>query len=263
MDTLADIRPLLAQAVPWTLLLFRVAGVFIAAPMLASSMIPTRYRALMSAVIAAGLFPLVGPDLTVPADMDLFGLLPLVAGEALIGFSIGAIGMLPLLGMEFAGSIAGHQMGFGLARVYSPETDSDSEILGQILFYVGFGVYLALGGVEIMFTTLANSFKGIPLGEMGAGRAPLDLYLDVFSAGFDMAIRVAAPITGIVLLVAIALGVMSKTVPQINIMTVGFTFKIVGGIVMLILSLYAAASAASDVMAPMFNELAAWAAGAR
>lgn len=263
MEALDDIRPLLAHAVPWTLVLFRVGGVFVAAPLLASSMIPMKYRALMSAVIAAGLYPLVGPGLDVPADMDLFGLIPLVAGEALIGFSIGAIGMLPLIGMEFAGSIAGHQMGFGLARVYSPETDSDTELLGQILFYAGFGVFLSMGGIEIMFTTLAQTFRGIPMGEMGAGRAPLDLYLEVFASGFDMAVRVAAPVTGSVLLIAIVLGVMSKTVPQINVMTVGFTFKIVVGIVILTLSLYAAANAVGDELEPMINKLAAWAAGKR
>lgn len=256
MTDAPDITPLLAHVVPYTLVLFRLAGVFLAAPMLTSAMIPRKHRALIAAMLAASIYPGVAGSLRAPASVDLFGLVPLVLGEGLIGFAIGAIAALPLAAMELAGAICGHEMGFGLARVYNPETDADTELLGQLLYYIAFGAFLAMGGFEAIFATLLATFSRIPVGGFGASDTPLDLFVGVLQGGFDLALRVSAPVTGIVLLIAIVLGVIGKTVPQINVLSIGFTIKIMGGLIMLALSIYAIGSVSGDLIAGTMRDLA-------
>lgn len=257
-DTL-DIRPMLLHVVPYTLVLFRLAGIFIAAPILSGAFIPRRHRALMGAMLAAAVYPGVMAHVRAPAAIDIIGLAPLLAGEALIGFSIGVIASLPLAAMELAGVIAGHQMGFGLSRVYNPETDADAELLGQLLIYVAIGAFLSLGGFEAMIGTLLATFVRVPVGAIGPADAPLDLFVGVLAGGFDLAARVAAPVTGIVLLIAVVLGVIGKTVPQVNVLTVGFTVKIVGGLGLMAVSMYAIGAACAEHITSAMQAVSHWA----
>src|SRR5262245_24442055 len=238
MDAPADIRPMLAHVVPYVLVMFRMAGVFLMAPVLTSVMIPMRAKALLTMMLTAAAYPLLADSLRTPAGLDLFGLVPLVVSEALIGLAIGAIAAIPLLSLETAGVIMGQSMGFSLARVYSPESSTDTDLLGQLLFYIGAGVFVALGGLDQLLAGVLDTFRRVPLGGFGAEQMPMDLFVGVLTSGTELALRVALPVSGITLLLIIVLGVITKTMPQINIMSVGFTIKIVAGLLMLALALW-------------------------
>src|SRR4051812_33551431 len=196
-DNSSDLAPLLAHLVPYTLVMFRLAGVFVMAHLLTNVMIPAKYKALLVAMLAAAIYPIVQPRLMIPSSMDLFGLVPLIVGESLIGLAMGAIAAIPLMSLEMSGVLMGQSMGLGLARVYNPEADADADVLGQFLYYVGGGIFVALGGLERLVGGIIESFSRVPLGGFAAGRAPLELFTATLASGFELAIRVAAPVTGI------------------------------------------------------------------
>ncbi|CAG0999742.1 Flagellar biosynthetic protein FliR [Phycisphaerales bacterium] len=239
METTDSLSVLIAHVIPFTLVLFRLAGVFLMAPILTSTMIPTKFRALLATVLAVAAYPMVAPVLTAPAEIDLFGLLPLIACEAMIGLCVGALAAIPLLSLELSGVMMGQSIGFGLARVYNPESDVDTDLLGQLLLMVATGVFVAVGGIESLFGGIVRSFERVPVGSVGAGQAPLDLFLGVLASGCDLGLRVAMPVVGSTLLLVIVLGVVGKTMPQINIMTVGFAIKIFAGLCVLALAMVA------------------------
>jgi flagellar biosynthetic protein FliR len=253
-----ELRPLLDHAVPFTLVLFRIAGVFIMAPLLTSIMIPQRYKALLSVGIAAAVYPVLADRVAVQPVTDLFGLLPLIVTESLIGLTIGALAAIPLLSLEMSGVLMGQNMGFGLARVYNPEADFDADILGQLLFYIGAGIFVAIGGLELMVGGVLQSFSTVPVGGFAASDVPLDLFVGVISSGFDLAMRVAAPVTGIVFLLIIVFGVIGKTMPQINIMSVGFTVKIVAGLTMLTMAIFTVADAVGIEIEETMGAIERW-----
>lgn len=258
MDT-PDLNPLLASVVPYTLVAFRLAGVFVMAPMLTSIMIPRRFKALLVLMLAAAIFPIVSPQLTLASvPTDLFGLVPLIVTESLVGVAIGGIAAIPLLSLEMSGIIAGQNMGMGLAKVYNPEADFETDILGQLIYYIGAGIFVALGGLEKLFCGVIDSFKNVPLGGFEVSKTPLDLFVGTLSSGFELAIRVSAPVTAIILLIIVVLGVVGKTMPQLNVLSVGFAIKIIAGLLMLTFALYAIRDAVGDEIVRVLGELSVW-----
>lgn len=252
------IEHLIQHAVPFALVVFRLAGLFVMAPILASTMIHGRLKVLLAVMLAAALYPTVPLDRFVPVDFDLFTLLPMVVCELLIGMSMGIIASLPLVSLEMSGVIMGQQVGFGLARVYNPELEYEADMLGQILFYLGAGAFLAMGGLETLFVSLARTFARVPVGGMGVGNIPLKLFVGVLASGFEVAMRVAAPVTGIVLLLVIVFGVMSKTMPQLNVMAVGFTAKIMAALALTAFSAYAIHAAAAQEIDRVVGLIVGW-----
>jgi flagellar biosynthesis protein FliR len=199
--------------------------------------------------------------LEAPPPADLFGLIPMVLGETLVGLAIGVIAAVPLFSLEMAGVVMGHSIGFGLARVYNPEADFDTDILGQLLYYIGAGVFVALGGLEVLLRAVLASFGNVPLGGLGAGAAPLELLTGTIASGMELAVRVAAPVTGIVLLLVIVFGVVGKTMPQVNIMSVGFAIKIMAGLTMLAMAIYAVRNAVGDEVLDVLRSVNTWVRG--
>ncbi|GJQ28163.1 MAG: flagellar biosynthetic protein FliR [Phycisphaerae bacterium] len=253
-----SLEPLLAHVIPFTLVLFRLAGVFVMAPVLTSTMIPLKVKALLAASLAVAAYPLVAPSLVAPAETDVFGLLPLVASEALIGLCVGALAATPLLFLELGGAIMGQSVGFGLARVYNPESDIDTDLLGQLLLMLATGAFIATGGLETLFTGIVGSFARVPLGGMDAGQTPLDLFLGVMASGCDLGMRVAMPVVGSTLLLVVVMGVLGKTMPQINIMTVGFAAKVLAGLAVLMFALVAIREVAGEACGEAVADAVAW-----
>lgn len=232
---------LLPHVVPWVLVSFRVLGLFMLTPVLASTMLPGRFKALLGFMLGAAAYPML---LSMPATSslsselgnvnDVFSMIVLVLAEVAVGFCIGAIAATPLLMLELGGLVMGNSMGFGLARVYSPEADVDTDLLGQLLFTVATGIFIAAGGLEQLFRGVLESFAYLPLGAFHAGLTPLEALVGVLGSGMELGLRVAAPVTCIVLMLTIVFGVLGKTMPQLNVMSVGFTVKMMAGLALLV-----------------------------
>jgi flagellar biosynthesis protein FliR len=236
---------------------FRLAGLSVAAPLLASVVIPMRHKVLIAMMLAAATYPVVLTRVQAPAVVDLPGLVPLVVGEALIGLVMGLIAATPIVSMEMAGVVAGQTMGFGLARAYNPEVDTDADVLGQLLMYIASGTFVAIGGLEALFGGVLRSFERIPLGGMQA--PPLDLVVGSVASGLELALRVAMPVTGICLLMILAMGVIGKAMPAFNVLTVGFIVKVIVGLLILALSLPAVGEALAEHIHAAADHAVRWA----
>jgi flagellar biosynthetic protein FliR len=243
-DVANNFSGLLGHVVPWVLVCFRVLGLFVLTPVLASTMVPGRFKALLGFMLGAAAYPmlLAHPSTASLASglggvNDVFSMVVLVLSEVAIGFCIGALAATPLLMLELGGLVMGNSMGFGLARVYSPEADVDTDLLGQLLFTIATGIFIAAGGLEQLFRGLLASFAHLPLGGFHAGLTPLEAFVGVLSSGTELGLRVAAPVTCIVLMLTVVFGVLGKTMPQLNVMSVGFTVKMLAGLSMLLFGL--------------------------
>ncbi|MEX2219880.1 MAG: flagellar biosynthetic protein FliR [Phycisphaerales bacterium] len=223
-------EPILSHVVPFMLVVARLGGLFLLAPILGNRFLPAKFRALLVVMLAAAVYPGLSSTVQHLPETTLLTLAPLIVTETLIGFTIGFIACLPIMCLDLAGYVMGHQMGLGLARVYNPHTAMDTDILGQLLMFIALGTFIALGGLEVLFVSLLSTYQGVPIGGVGGGVAPLDLVVGVLSSGVEMAARVAAPVVCIVFLLMISMGFIMKTMPQINILSVGFTVKILFGV---------------------------------
>ncbi len=221
----------------FVLVLSRLTGLFLFAPLLSSPTLPRQVRALLAIGFAAAVYPTIVAAGSVPARLDLFDLAPMMASELLIGLSIGVLASIPLFTAQLSGIIMGQQMGLGLASVYNPAIDFEGDTLGQILFFVALASYLVAGGLEAVFGALLSTFQTIPFGGFGAEDTPLDLLVAITSSGFSLALRLALPVLLILMLESVAVGFIMKTVPGLNIMNIGFPIRILLGMFMVVSSI--------------------------
>jgi flagellar biosynthesis protein FliR len=236
----------------------RIAGLLVIAPLLSNRLLPRRFRALLAIMFAAAIYPALPHPWHLAPDADLVSLAPLLASELLIGVSIGFLASLPILALDMAGYIMGHQMGLALARVYNPELGEETEIVGQLLMFVGLAIFIALGGLEATFLAILTTFDRVPVGAFALNQLPLEIIVGILSSAFELILRLSAPILCIMMVLMISMGFIMKTMPQINILSVGFPLKILLGFGMLILALSAIQHVATDEIREVLHLILQW-----
>ncbi len=230
----------------------RVSGIAIHGPVLSSPAIPMRIKGLLVAALGLAVYPAVAATVSIPSEITLGAALPLIALELGIGAFIGFVASAPILAAQFGGLAMGQQIGLGFARFYNPAIGEESDALEQILFFLALATFIALGGIESMFSCVVASFKSLPSGAIPAmftgasDISPLAIFTGALTAAFELGLRVAAPLLAIVCLETVVMAYLSKSVPQLNVMSVGFPVRIIVGLTVIIASLAAIDEALVD-----------------
>jgi flagellar biosynthetic protein FliR len=207
----------------YALVLFRVGGLMLAAPMLSSDAVPVRVRALFAASLALVVFPLLLP--TIPAELTLEAALVGGVGELMIGLLMGLALTALFSGAQLAGMIIGQQAGLGLGQTYNPLTSTSTTTLGQVYFIVLLMIFIAAGGLQALVRGLLDSFQAVPLLSFTVQEAHLGLVVDLH-ASFVMGLKLAGPVMIAMFMTTMTMGILSKTMPQLNILSVGFIVRI-------------------------------------
>lgn len=243
---------------PWLLVFNRVLGVFMFTPLLASGVVPARFRALLGAAFAVAIYAFVPAPFREMPDATIGEHAVMMFAELLIGACIGFVAGLPMIAMEMAGNLMGHQMALSLAESYNPELDANLNSIGSMLFFMGISTFVMMGGPETVLMILADTFDAIPLGGMGADNAPVDLILAVLTTGTEIALRVAAPTIGVILASMVAMGFIMKSMPQINVLSVGFAVYIISGLCVLLFALFAINDTLTGFLVRTLDDLREW-----
>lgn len=232
---MTDLEAILSHLPAAMLVVFRIGGLMIFAPVFGSVVVPARVKVLLAFVIGLAVYPALAEGHVVHPviDMGIWVLAPIVATEVLIGLIIGFAAGLPLMGAQAGGLLMGYQMGLGFAQFYNPAIDDESDVLGQILFFMTLAGFLLIGGHEAMLLAVLHSFSHVPLGGFSPDMTVIGLITGLFLAAFELALRVAAPLTALILLQSVAMGFISKTVPQLNILSLGFPLRILAGLLII------------------------------
>src|SRR5262245_7555418 len=212
------------------LVLARLGGLVAVAPVLGHALVPVRIRAGLAAVLAATLTPLVAPA---PAPASLPALIGLVAVEGAIGVVIGLVAQLILAGVQLGGQLAGIQMGFGIVNLIDPQTHAQVSVIAEWEHLLAILVFLVLDVHHLLLRALLGSFQVAPPGAVVMTGASLRGAVAMASDLFVVGVRVAAPVLIALLLTNGALGVLARTVPQLNVFVVGFPLNVGVGLVVL------------------------------
>jgi len=209
----------------FALVLFRVSGMVMTAPIFGSPVIPLRIRAALTFVLTLITFPLLGNQL--PRAMTLSDVVSGLVGEFMIGAAIGLALTMMLLAGEVAGTLIGQQAGLALGEVSNPLQEHQASVLGQIYTTVLTLVFLIAGGHRAIIATVMDTFAIIPVLTMRDTESIVVLLTETLTAAFVAGIRIAGPAMIALFLAAITLAVLSRAMPQLNILTVGFTIKVI------------------------------------
>jgi flagellar biosynthetic protein FliR len=213
----------------------RVAGFVLAAPIASEAVIPRLVKIVMSVALAFLMAPLV----EIPASLSIFsgaGLLAAVQ-EVLIGVAVGMVVTLTFEALTFAGQAISLSMGLGFATLVDPQRGAQTTVIGQMFMIMGILTYLAINGHLMLLGVLAESFRSLPV---GAAHIDKDFLLSVVLWGarvFESGLLIALPAVIALVIVNLALGVVTRAAPQLNLFGIGFTVTLLCGFFVLIVGL--------------------------
>lgn len=217
--------PMIQAAV---LIFVRVGAILITAPLFSSRSIPAHVKVGLSFMLAVIVFPLVSVNegFTLP----LISLGVAMTGEVLIGVIIGFTARLLFAAVQLAGQLVGFQMGFGIVNVIDPQTSAQVSIIAQFENIITLLTFLALNAHHWFIMAIAKSFEVVPLLTFSFTNSLMEALVQLSCDMFVVAAKVAAPIIAILLFTSVALGLLARTVPQMNIFIVGFPLKLAIGL---------------------------------
>lgn len=218
------------------LVLVRASAIFLTAPVLGNTAVPARVKVGLSGLLALILTPLL-LDVPLKADIDsIWGLVPAVLSELMLGVLIGLLAQFFFVAIQFAGQVVGLQMGFGMASVFDPHFGASVSVTGQFYLLVGILVFLLLDGHLWILIALQKSFTTIPLGSFTFDAQALEVLLRASNDLFWVALMLMAPVLGVLVLGEIAMAIVARIMPQMNVFVAAFPVKIALGVVTMALS---------------------------
>ncbi|MDA8233830.1 MAG: flagellar biosynthetic protein FliR [Clostridia bacterium] len=218
------------------LVLARVTGIFSTAPIFSSRGIPPQMKIGLSGLVALIIFPVVKPPVhPLPEDIWNFGLL--VAGELMLGLIIGFAAQMIFAGIQLAGTAIDMQMGFAIVNVMDPMHGTPIPLIGNFKYILALLLFLTTNGHHLVLSALYHSYQLVPLTAFGFTGSLVGYMMKMAAGVFLLAVKISLPVVGALFVVDIALGLIARTVPQMNVFIVGLPLKIAVGLVVIMLSL--------------------------
>ena len=211
------------------LVLLRVSTLLFLMPVFSSRTIPAAVKAAMSLILALLLTPVV------PVSADLFpksgtGMLLITAGELFTAMTLALCLRMVFAGLQIAGQMVGIQMGLSVANVMDPQSGIQSVIVSQFAYMIALLLFLAAGGHHAVLRVLKESFEVLPPGHLALSKSLYNIIMAMGHEMFILSIKLMAPVMGILLLSQVALGILAKLVPQINMLIVSFNLNVALGL---------------------------------
>ncbi len=214
--------------------LARILAMIGTAPVLGNTQVPARVKIGLSVMLAIIIAPTISamPAVSVGSPQGLLILIQQIIIGVAMGFSINLI----FSAVEMAGELAGLQMGLGFASLYDPINAVQSAVIAQWLGIIATLAFLSLNGHLYVLSALAESFQTLPVGSMMSGQG----FYSVASWGgsiFIHALQISLPVLAALLITNLALGILTRAAPQLNLFAVGFPLTLGIGFIVLALSI--------------------------
>ncbi len=244
----------LAKFPAFLLIFVRVTSFFLMLPLFSYRTIPTSHKVGFAFFLSLMMFfGMETPTLEVDGAYYL-----LIIKEAMVGLFIGFLAYMLFSAVQVAGGLIDFQMGFAIANVVDPQTGTQSPLTGQYLNIIALFFLLAVNGHHLLLDGVFYSYQFIPLDQawVNFGDEKIMEYAGkTLALMFAIAFQMSIPVVGAIFLVDVALGIVARTVPQLNIFVVGVPVKIVVGLIMLIIVMGAIMASVSNLFSTMLTTM--------
>lgn len=216
-------------------LMTRIGAALFAAPFFGAALVPVTVRigaAWALAIFVAAWFPSVAAP---PALFSVAGLLA-VAGEILVGLSLGFILQIAFAAPVMAAELIGGGMGMSMAVSADPTGGGQTTAFGQYFTIVLTLIFLGVGAHLHWIALLVESYRSFPPGETWLGAERFALIASFAGTMLETAVRIALPVTLVLLLAQVVTGVLSRSAPSLNLFALGLPASVLAGIAALIVA---------------------------
>ncbi len=217
------------------LVFVRIIGVIAVSPFFGHRVIISQTKVGFGLLLSVVLFSSM--PVQIDPEPNLLPFVILGVKELILGMLFGYTARLVFFAVQFAGELIGIDIGFGVVNIIDPMSAEQVSVIGTFKNLIAIVTFLVIDGHHVLLNALTRSFEMLPLGGIhltaGLGESIIDMTAEVFV----MAVQMAAPVITSLFLTSLALGIVARTVPQMNVFIVGFPLKIGIGVAMLMLSL--------------------------
>lgn len=233
----------------------RVFTIFSTVPIFGTSQIPTQAKIAFSYFVVLILFPVIPLPKELPSSLILYFFM--LGKEILFGLIIGYVSFILFSGIQIGGQIIDLLIGFGLANVINPISNIQVSIMGNFQYIIALLVFVSMNGHFYLLLALSQSFHIVPVGTMQLSAKAFLTFDSFLSKMFVIAFELAFPSVAALFITNIALGVISRFVPQLNVFFVGFAITIFVGFLVTIITLNGLMAFHARVFHDIFSEMMA------
>ena len=221
------------QLAAFLLVLTRTSGIFLIAPFFGSLNIPMQFRAGTAIMMALVTFPVIVEKtvVTAPESILMFG--GSVLQELFVGWMVGFVAYVSFAAINMAGKIMDMQVGYSVANVMDPTSGQQAPLIGSFLYNLAIIYLLVVNGHHVIISALFESFNRVPLDGVIWNESLANFIGDITAGVFLVGMKIAMPVTFSILLVNVGMGILARTMPQMNIFVVGIPLHLTIGSVML------------------------------
>jgi flagellar biosynthetic protein FliR len=212
--------------------LVRVSAILVTMPIIGNAFVPRQVKGGLSLLMTIIIYPAVQKDLSV-IPLEFFPVLLQMAEEMIVGILIGFTARVVFAGIQFAGDIIGFQMGFFMASVFDPSTSQQVSVVSEFQFMMAMIIFLFVDAHHIFLAAIVDSFRILHFQDLRFSGELFHRLVTLSGEVFVIAAKISAPIMAVLFFVNVGLGVIARTVPQINIFIVGIPLQIAVGMIFL------------------------------
>jgi flagellar biosynthetic protein FliR len=206
----------LEDLVQFFFLTLRVGAIVMTLPFLGSRSLPGHFKILSILFLSGGLYPVVQAQ-SFPMPPSLLSLGLLMLGEICIGLMIGFVAQVLFTGIQFGGEIINQQMGLGLANIFDPDNGQQNSIVTNFQYILAVLIFFS-GNVHHWFIyAMAESLHTVPLLGFTLTQSVVMSLVTLLGNACMMAIKIAAPVIATLFLTTLAMGLVARLAPQMNI----------------------------------------------
>lgn len=218
------------------LVLTRMLSMIALAPLIGSTVVPVHGKIGLSLCMSMIIFPIAARNFPpIPADMILF--FGMMVKEFAVGALLGLMGAILFSAVQLSGQIFGVQLGFGIVNVIDPMSDDQISLLGQFEFLIAILLFMSVNGHHVLISAIMNSYKYIPMNGFRMSAPLNDQIMGLLGKMFVIAYKVGFPMIASVFILNAAMGVIARTVPQMNVFIVGLPLNIYVGLSIMAVSI--------------------------
>ena len=205
--------------------LARVAAVFAVIPVFSGGQLPPQMRIGIAVMFALLTYPVVQQVLPV-TPLTVVDMAMIVAAEVIFGLLVGFLAQLIFMAAEFAGSVVGYQMGFAMANVFDPTTQQQVALISQFQGVFAILLFLSMNVHHMFLEAIVASFMLLPPGNLNLSGGAIPMIVELSNHALVLSVRLVAPILVILILANLILGLITRIVPQLNVLFLSFPMKI-------------------------------------
>ncbi len=239
------------------LVLTRLSTLLMALPAIGVG-VPKRIRAFLAILITGLLLPTVArftPPESLPQIESMVDLTIALAREGLIGLLIGATVQMIITGLQLGGEAITSTGGMQLGDAVDPTTQSSMPSIARLVGLLVTAVMLAVGGHRLLMSLLVDSFRALPAGDVTFSESMMELLIVQLTAGMVAGVKISAPAVAALLLSNLVTGLVSRTLPQINVLAIGLSINALAMLVVLSLTIGSAGLIFQDELSELTARL--------